>query len=397
VAGEVIGAQSLALLALATALAAASRFASPVRRGTAAGVILAATFVITLALPFPSSYERVMGDFGTYVASHDAFAEYTWRGGVRLEAHLSHVTLSLIDRWLGGTEETPRRAFVLLSRLGALLLVAALACHVWRTRASEVSLRFSALTIAAPSTLLLFEFKELGHLSLPAAALAFPLLLAAIQAGDAVRVAVGSGIAGVGAALHGFGLLTLVGSATAITAVVRPWRRAVELGMVAFAFGTAWYLIWLFVDMTILGVGVRPGHATGITLRPLLDSVIVDRRMNDAILSARGIRDVLVSAWIVGVPVFALVAWLARRDPLARLALLVSVPSLVWLVLFWPIQGLNAELDLVFGAFPAVFALLWVCARDTRLSLAAAALLASGHIAFWWVLLDGAFLNRPIV
>ena len=392
-----IGAQSAALLALATALAAASRFASPARRGAAAGVILSATFVFTLALPFPSSYERMMGDFGTYIASHDVFEEYTSRGGVRLEAHLSHVTLSLFDRWLGATEDTPRRAFVLLSRLGALLLVAALACHVWRTRASDASLRFAALTIAAPSTLLLFEFKELGHMSLPAAALAFPLLLTAIQARDPVRVAVGSAIAGLGAALHGFGLMTLVGAAAGIAGTVRPWRRAAELGMMAFAFGTACYLIWLFFDLTVLGLAISPGHATGLELRPLFDSVVVIRRMNDAILSARGLRDVLVSAWLVGVPVFALVAWLARRDALARLALLVTAPSLVWLILFWPIQGLNAELDLVFGAFPALFALLWVCARDARTSLAAGALLASGHIAFWWVLLDGAFVNRPVV
>jgi len=45
------------------------------------------------------------------------------------------------------------------------------------------------------------------------------------------------------------------------------------------------------------------------------------------------------------------------------------------------------------AAFPAFYALAWVCALDRRVTTVAAVLLASAHIAFWRILLDGRFLN----
>jgi hypothetical protein len=69
------------------------------------------------------------------------------------------------------------------------------------------------------------------------------------------------------------------------------------------------------------------------------------------------------------------------------------VPSVVFSIAFWPIQGLGAEMDLLVGAFPAFYALAWLCALDRRVTTVAAVLLASAHVAFWRILLDGRFLN----
>jgi hypothetical protein len=75
------------------------------------------------------------------------------------------------------------------------------------------------------------------------------------------------------------------------------------------------------------------------------------------------------------------------------MALWYTMPSVIFSVVFWPIQGLGVDTDLVFGAFPAMYALAWVCAHDTRRTAIAAALLVSGHIAFWRIVLDARFVT----
>jgi hypothetical protein len=51
----------------------------------------------------------------------------------------------------------------------------------------------------------------------------------------------------------------------------------------------------------------------------------------------------------------------------------------------------------VCAAFPALYALLWVCAQDPGRTAVAAAVLASGHIAFWYIVLDPRFVNSPLL
>ena len=87
--------------------------------------------------------------------------------------------------------------------------------------------------------------------------------------------------------------------------------------------------------------------------------------------------------------------WRTHADAV-RMAFVYSIPSTVFLLLFWPIQGLAAEMDLIFAAFPALFALAWVCAHDVRRTMIAAAMLASAQLAFWRVVLDHTFLNSRI-
>jgi hypothetical protein len=75
------------------------------------------------------------------------------------------------------------------------------------------------------------------------------------------------------------------------------------------------------------------------------------------------------------------------------MALVYAVPSVIFSIVFWPVQGLGVEMDLVTAAFPAFYALAWVCAQERRHTMIAAAVLASAHLAFWRIVLDDRFMN----
>ena len=94
-------------------------------------------------------------------------------------------------------------------------------------------------------------------------------------------------------------------------------------------------------------------------------------------------------------PIFLIVAATLRRRSVdaVRTALWYAVPSLLFAAWFWPIQGLGEEMDLVVAAFPGFYALAWVCAHDPKRAVTAAALLVSGHVGFWRILLDERFVN----
>ena len=76
-----------------------------------------------------------------------------------------------------------------------------------------------------------------------------------------------------------------------------------------------------------------------------------------------------------------------------RLAMWYAAPSIAFSIAFWPIQGLGVEMDLIVAAFPAFYALAWVCAADPRRTTMAAVVLVSAHLAFWRIVLDGRFVN----
>jgi hypothetical protein len=104
-------------------------------------------------------------------------------------------------------------------------------------------------------------------------------------------------------------------------------------------------------------------------------------------------RDVLMSAWVVGAPLIAVAASLWRRFPHeVRAALCYLPPSVLFLVFRWPFEGVGGGMDLVAAGFPAAYALAWVCAQDIRRTGIAAALLVSAHYAFWRVVLDERFV-----
>jgi len=123
----------------------------------------------------------------------------------------------------------------------------------------------------------------------------------------------------------------------------------------------------------------------------------VETRILYPLLSVVTARDLLFSGLIAGLPLLIVTLLIRRESPReARLALAFAAPCAIAFVLFWPVQGIAIEMDMIVALFPAVFALLWVCSTSVRASVASAALLVLGHAAFWWVVLDDRFVNRML-
>lgn len=361
------------------------------RRRAALAVLIVAGI---LAFAFPLGQPIKMGDSDTYTNTRRLFEDYAAVRQVRSEAHLSWVILARLDAWYGRDDEAPARALRTLTHVAtALFFVAALAVGRLE-RWSPVVVRYLSLALIAPAALLYFGYQELGYLSLNVAA--FPLLARGLRT-EGRRIEAAAVLSGLGAALHGFGLLSLAGSGLA--ALGRHASHITRLrGMVRLGFwGLFAYGCWIALYTLVLQLPITRGHTDSIPLRPWLTDGFSEGRVNAAIFSAVGARDVLFSAWIAGVPLLAIAAAVWRRHPeVVRSALLYAVPSTVFLVVFWPVQGLGVEMDLVLAAFPALYALAWVCAHDTKTAVIAAALLASAHLAFWRVVLGGDFVNPRI-
>jgi hypothetical protein len=384
--------QSLIGLGGAMVLFWSSRFESSRARGWAGVACIAGVVLAMLALPLDQPIR--MGDSGTYTSSRQNFDFYMGGRTVRFEAHLSSMLLRGLDRVLGGTESSPREAFTSLMRAAAVWFGAMLLLVGWAGRWSPSTLRYQSLVVGAPATLMYFGYRELGYLSLNAAVV--PLVFQGFR-GRRVWFDLGCAAAGLGAALHGFGLLSLAGTALAtLGARLRVAHRA-RLLIQAFAIGTSAYLIWMFLYVTVLRLDIVPGHAESIPWRPLFDNAAGEGRINYAIASARGAIDVLLSAWITGLPlVVGALAALRRRPDVAVPVLLYALPSALFLCLFWPVQGLAVEADLLFAACPGFFALAWMASRTARATIWSLLFLASAHVIFWRVMLSDLFVNSRV-
>jgi hypothetical protein len=138
---------------------------------------------------------------------------------------------------------------------------------------------------------------------------------------------------------------------------------------------------WIAIDIIVLKLQIATGHAASGSWRPLF----VDERgmrLNVALLSATGMRDVVMSAWIVGAPLLlvAMSLWKQHRDQV-RMLVCYAIPSIIFLPLYWPPQGVGVDTGHIFGTFPAFYACAWLCAQQRRHTTIAAALLISGHLA----------------
>jgi hypothetical protein len=419
---EVLQLQSVILIAAGAALLWVSTLTDARRRRALAVAALLAVGAAAYALPLRQPIR--MGDADTYTVSRESFETFAGVRQIRYEAHLSHAILGRLDAIFGRTEGSPARALrTLMQGATAWFLVMALAVgalEAW----SPMVVRYLALAVIGPSALMYFGYRELGHLSLNMAV--FPLLVRGLGRGTR-HLEAGGALAGFGAALHGFGLLSIAGAALAAVVPLQPCARSrhteaprhrANLNESALkpdttypgregtsygpavlrvlAFGVAAYIGWVAIYLIVLKLPVTPGHAEAIPLRPWLADEIGDR-VNVAILSLRGARDVSATALLVGLPLLAVAASLRRRFPFeTRAALLYALPSAVFVILFWPIQGLAVEADLLFAAFPALYALAWVCAHDHRRAIIAAVILTLAHVVFWRVMLDSAFVNSRI-
>ena len=398
---ELVQPQSVVLVTAGGVMLWAAAIVDGRRRRAIAVAALLAVGAAAAVLPLRQPIR--MGDSETYTQSRQQFEEYTGVREIRYEAHLSHAILGRLHMMFGRTETSPSRALRTLMHAATVWFLAMALVVGFAEAWSPVVIRYLALALLAPSALMYFGFLELGHLSLNMAA--FPLLLRGIRSGTR-HLEAGSVLAGFGAALHGFGLLAVAGSllAAASGRAQRPVPPAVSAGAAdaaapilrILAWSVAAYVGWIAIYMIVLKLPVLPGHADVIPWRPWFVDQIGER-VNAAILSARGVRDVVATLLLVGVPLVAVAAPLRRTFPFETYAALrYAVPSLIFVVLFWPIQGLAVELDLLFAAFPALYALAWVCALDTRRATQAALLLAFGHLVFWRIALDSAFVNSRI-
>ena len=389
---QLVHPQSICLLVAGAVLLWSAGTGDERRRRRVAIATLLAVGLLAYAVPIRPGLLR-MGDANSYTRSRSNFEATVGVTDIRFEAHLSHALLGLIYPAFGPGNDAPERAFRTLMRGATAWFILCAIGIGFIERWSPRVVRYLALALLAPSALLYFGYRELGYLSLNVAA--FPLLAHGLREGGS-RLEAGSVLGGLGAALHGFGLLSVVGAWIAALFTRAPRATRLERALRIAAWSTAAYAGWLAVYVIVLKLPIATGHADSIPWRPLFaDEVgIRGNRVNVAILTAAGARDLLFTAWVVGAPLLAVAAslWKDYGDQV-RAALWYAVPSVIFSIFFWPIQGLGVEMDLVVAAFPALYAAAWVCAHDERRTRIAAALLISGHLAFWRIVLDTRFVN----
>ena len=387
---DLLRVQSLELFLAGAAVLWGARATTERGRRTVTVAALLLVGVMTLVSPMDSSTVG-MGDANEHAESRSNWDNH-FGGRVRFEKHLSHVMVYQFYLQFDQTDEARRDALIALARCGtAWFLLSAFAIG-FLERWSPVVLRYLGLALLAPATLLQFGWQEFGYLALNVAA--FPLLLHGLRDGG-TRLEGGSTLAGLGAALHGFGLLSLAGAWIAALGTPARLRDRVGRALRIAAWGTTAYLGWIAVYVIVLNYPIDPGPAGAIPWRHWLVREVHDNPPSVALLSAAAGRDLLMTLWVVGAPLLVVAASLWRqRTNEVRTVLLYSIPSIFFEVFRWPVQGLGRGMDLVVAAFPALYALAWVCAQDPKRTRIAAALLVSAHVAFWRIVLDAQFVNQ---
>ena len=388
--------QSVISCGLGTLLLFAAGVKSPRWRTVAATIALSVFLAVALVTPIPSD-RFVMGDGSSIVQDRNNFEDIVGRGGriVRFSAHLAYQLLGRFDAALGSTADSPVEAYRMLSWLAGVVFAVTLWCLAATDQWSSRSVRYIALSLMAPATLMYFGYLEVGYLSLSAAA--FPFIARDLIKGGELTAGllVGAILFGLGAAMHGIGYLGIAALFVTVIVAEMPIRRRFVLATALSGIAVAAALIWVWYYLAVLGLDVIPGHAAGgFILRPLWQAHEAETRIVYPLFSIITARDVFFSGLIAGLPL-VLVALFVRRQsgPEARLALAFSIPCAIAFLLFWPPQGIAIEMDMIVALFPAVFALLWVSSTSVRASIASAVLLAIGHAAFWWVVLHDQFVN----
>lgn len=382
--------QSLILLIAGGVLLSAASSGTEARRRNVAVAALMALGVLAVAAPISSDLVT-MGDANEIAQKRTSFENFAGVNHIRFEAHLAYAIEGQIDRILGRTVESPAQAQIWLARGATMWFVLSALAIGFVERWSSMILRYLGLAVLAPSALLYFGWREFGYLSLNVAA--FPLIVRGVR-DRGWRLETGSVLAGAGIALHGLGLVSLPAAWMAAVAARGQLSERLWLAIRVTAWTTAAYVGWVAIYAIVLHMQIIPGHAEAIPWRHWLVTEVRDGRPNVPILSLAGGRDLLFTGWVVGLPLLLVAAslWREYREEV-RVALCYAAPSVLFVIFFWPIQGLGEEMDLVVAAFPAFYALAWVCAHSPKRTTIAAVLLVSAHVAFWQILFDQRFVN----
>lgn len=325
-----------------------------------------------------------------------AHFEHNFTGRVRFEKHLSQTILLELYARLEPNDTAPERALIAVTRGVTAWFVLSALLIGFLERWSEVVVRYLALALLAPATLLYFGWREFGYFSLNVAA--FPLVVRGLRDGTA-RLEAGSALTGLSTALHGSGLLALAGAGMAALGTSGTLKGRMERALRVAAWGTAAWLGWIAIYVIVLKLPVEPDPGPGFAnpWRPWLADDIRQGRLAAAILSAAGARDVLMSLWVVGALLLVPVLSLYRRYPEEVRAALWYLPlSIAFVIVRWPFEGIGGGTDLIVAGFPALYALAWVCALDSKRTTIAAALLVSAHFAFWQIMLDPRFQTETL-
>jgi hypothetical protein len=305
------------------------------------------------------------------------------------------------DAAFGADSHSPVRAFDALARLAATAFVAALALFAMYLRWSARALRYVALAVAVPTTLLFFGYHEFGYLPAALDVVAVPLMLVGLEQRRRSLMLAAGFLVGVGCALHGFGLIALAfvvlltaaylwKDATARTALGRSAPAAVA------AAGLLGWLIWLPIYLIGPSWSIDPGHSDVRPLRPLFHAHYVEHahRIAKPILSTSGIAEIGWELAVTGAALVLLAAWFAR-GPERMAVLAATTPVLLFLISFWPVQGLGNDSDFLGSAFPATYAAAWLLARGIRASCFGLVVLVAGNAAIAHVL-TWPFVHSPI-
>ena len=367
-------------------------------RSVAVTTALTAFLALALVAPIPSD-RFVMGDGSSIVQDRSNFDDLVAHGRVvRFSAHLAYRLLGRFDAALGSTATSPVEAYRMLSWLAGVVFAVSLWCLAAADHWSSRSVRYIALALMAPATLMYFGYLEVGYLSLSAAA--FPFISRDLLKGGELTAGmlVGAILYGLGAAMHGIGYLSVAALFIAVIASDIPIRRRLVAATALSGIAIAAALIWVWYYLAVLGLDVIPGHAAGgFILRPVWQVREAESRILYPLFSIVTARDLFFSGVIAGLPLVLATLIVRSQSPReARLALAFSVPCVIAFLLFWPPQGIAIEMDMIVALFPAVFALLWVSSASLRASIASAALLVLGHAAFWWVVLHDQFVNHML-
>lgn len=380
--------ESWVALAVAVVIVAASL--SPrldLRRGVtlgALGVLLVAMLRLPLTLEIPE------GDYRNFVEDREHFLSYMVNQ-ISFQFHLSSQLVRAFDALMGSTVESMTAAFDALIRLAAAILVGGLAVLGFLDGWSERVVRYVGMAVAVPTVVLFFGYHEFGYLPAAMSASAIPLALLALEQRRWRLLTTAGALLGVGTALHGFGIIALAFMLTvAAIYVIRERDIANRFGLLrvahAGAFGLLGWLAWIPLYPILLNRDISAGHADELPLRPLFEDKPYPEyhRIAEPVFSSQGLTEIGYELWIVGALALALLVFVPSR---LRLPVLVaSLPVLLFIAVFWPVQGLGSDTDFLGAAFPPIFAVAWLLAPSRRATAAALAVLAVGHWALDHVL-----------
>jgi hypothetical protein len=324
-----------------------------------------------------------MGDYGEFIKDKHTFHENF--DELQFQYHLGSAIVRGLNAAFGGTSHSPPKAFDTLARLASVAFVLGLLWLLYHLEFSTRVVRYCAMAVTAPVTLLLFGYHEFGYLPEVFFAVAIPLAIIGLERGRDGFVIAAAVLLGVGAALHGFGLVAAVFLLLVALAWEYPRPRVMATRLVHVVGGVVFgWLSWLALYFIVLKWTVVPGHAHELPLRPLFHTTReVDPygRFDYAVFSGKGLHEILFEFLILGVFVSAVVIALLPRDRAWRIVTLTSLPVFLFAVLWWPVQGIGVDTDFLGAAFPSLYAIAWLASASKRVSLIAVIGLALCQVA----------------